>query len=349
MANEQAWRHGLEVREVYQNTIKGYAAEIPEGELEEVENDPRVDFVEQDQEMQVTRKKKKNKKRGRSSASQTLPWGINKIDADVSSTLAGNRLGMVSNVNVYVIDTGISTHRDLNVIDRAAINTVKDGKDYDCDGHGTHVVGTVAAKDNSRDVVGVAPGAALTGVKVLNCSGSGTTSGVIAGIDWVTAKAKKPAVANMSLGGGASKALDDAVRRSANSGIFYALAAGNDGSNACNFSPARAGAGTNNGIMTVAATNSSDAETSWSNYGSCVDVWAPGSSILSTRKGGGTTTKSGTSMASPHGAGGGALYLSKNIGASPSTVESNLKSAATTTANKSKDGRTIRREYIKTF
>jgi subtilisin family serine protease len=172
---------------------------------------------------------------------------------------------------------------------------------------------------------------------------------VIKGVDWVTANAVKPAVANMSLGGGVSTALDSAVVKSANSGVFYALAAGNSGADACNSSPARAGAGTNNGIMTVAATDSSDKEASWSNYGPCVDIWAPGVSILSTRKGGGTTTMSGTSMASPHGAGGGGLYLSNNTGASPAAVETALKSAAQTTANKSKDGKTIVREFVGTF
>jgi subtilisin family serine protease len=153
----------------------------------------------------------------------------------------------------------------------------------------------------------------------------------------------------MSLGGGASQALDDAIRKSANSGVFYALAAGNDGANACSTSPARAGAGTNNGILTVAATDSADKEASWSNYGSCVDIWAPGVCILSTRKGGGTTTMSGTSMASPHGAGSGALYLSTHTGASPSSVEGAIKSVATSTGTKSKDGRGIQRMDVSTF
>jgi serine protease len=327
VAAEQARRHGLTVRHVYQNTIKGYAAVIPEGALEEVEQDPRVDFVEQDQEMKAL--------------AQSVPWGINRIDADVSSTNAGDGSGTVSNVNAYIIDTGIYKHPDLNVVKHVNFTG---GKNNDCHGHGTHVAGTVAAKDNGRAVVGVAPGAPLTGVKVLNCNGSGNTSGVIKGVDWVTANAKKPAIANMSLGGGASRALDNAVKKSAASGVFYALAAGNDGKNACNYSPARAG--TSDGVMTVAATNQDDKETSWSNYGSCVDLWAPGASILSTKKGGGTTTMSGTSMASPHGAGGGALYRSNNTAKTPAEVESALKSAATTTSNKSKNGKTIVRENV---
>jgi subtilisin family serine protease len=347
VANEQARQHGLKVRDVYRNTIQGYAAEIPEDEIQEVENDPRVAFVEQDQVMKATKKKKKKEKRRRNPApiAQVLPWGINKIDADVSSTKAGDGTGGVSNVNAYIIDTGISTHGDLNVTNPAALNAVNDGKNYDCNGHGTHVAGTVAAKDDSSDVVGVVPGAPLTGIKVLRCNGSGTTSGVIAGVEWVTANAEKPAIANMSLGGGASDALDQAMKKSAESGIFYAVAAGNDGADACTKSPARAGAGTNNGIMTVAATDSADKEASWSNYGSCVDIWAPGVSILSTKRGGGTTTKSGTSMASPHAGGAGALYLSTNTGASASAIEARLKTDSVATSTKSKNGAVIKRLF----
>jgi subtilisin family serine protease len=282
-----------------------------------------------------------------SAVAQTLPWGIDKIDADVSSTRAGDGSGAVANVNVYVIDTGVdTTHPDLNVVGHVAF---AGGPNRDCHGHGTHVAGTIAARDDANDVVGVAPGAPITGVKVLGCNGSGSNSGVIAGIDWVTANAIKPAVANMSLGGAASQAIDDAVRRSAASGVFYALAAGNEATNACTRSPARAGAGTTNGIMTVAATDSADREASFSNYGTCVDVWAPGVSVLSTRKGGGTTTMSGTSMASPHGAGGGALYLSTHSGSSPSAVEGALTSAAQATGTTSRDGRSIVREYVGGF
>jgi subtilisin family serine protease len=207
------------------------------------------------------------------------------------------------------------------------------------------VAGTVAARDNASDVVGASPGLRLIGVKVLGCSGTGSTSGVIKGVDWVTANAVKPAVANMSLGGGPSQALDDAVRRSAASGVLYSLAAGNDGDDACTSSPARAGAGTNNGIVTTAATNSIDQEASWSNYGPCVDLWAPGVSILSTRKGGGTTTMSGTSMASPHIAGTGALYLSSHPTTAPAQVESQLKANALIPGTQSKDKRSIRLVY----
>jgi serine protease len=196
----------------------------------------------------------------------------------------------------------------------------------------------------------IAPGAPLTGVKVLGCTGSGSNSGVIKGVDWVTANATKPAIANMSLGaGGVSQALDDALRKSASSGVFYSVVAGNKGEDACNYSPARAGAGTNNGIMTVAATDEEDRETSWSNYGPCVDLWAPGARIPSTKMGGGTTTMGGTSMAPPHG-GGAALYLSRNTSASPSAVERALTSSATTTtATTSKDGAAIVRERVGGF
>jgi subtilisin family serine protease len=334
-AREHAQRHGAEVLYTYEHALKGYAARLSAERVEDLEADPDVDYVEQDGQMGI--------------AAQTLPWGINKVDADLSSTKAGDGSGAVPGVNAYIIDTGIDTaHTDLNVINHVNPSGAGGGN-KDCNGHGTHVAGSVAAKDDTSGVVGVAPGAQLTGVKVLNCRGSGSTSGVIKGVDWVTNNAKKPSVANISLGGGTSQALDDAVVNSAKTGIFYALAAGNNGANACSYSPARAGAGTNNGIMTVASSDSADREASSSNYGSCVDIWAPGVSILSTKMGGGTTTMSGTSMASPHGAGGGTLYLAKSTSASPATVESALKSAATTTANKSKDGRTITRENVTGF
>ena len=333
VAREHAQGYGAQVLQTYQHAIRGYAARIPDQRLDRVRADSRVDYVEPDQTMRAE--------------AQTIPWGINKVDADASSTLAGNGSGAVSNVNAYVIDSGIYKHPDLNVVKH--VNFTGDGRNSDCYGHGTHVAGSVAARDNASDVVGAAPGAPLTGVKVLGCTGSGSNSGVIKGIDWVTANAKKPAIANMSLSGSPSQALDDAVRRSAAVGVFYSLAAGNQGDDACTHSPARAGAGTDNGIATVAATNSSDGEWTSSNHGPCVDVWAPGDGVLSTKKGGGTTTKSGTSMAAPHVGGGAALYLSRNTTASPSAVEGALTSSATTTANTSKDGAAIVREYVGGF
>ena len=347
-ANPAAWQYldrgvagavqALEARDqfradhVFSAAIRGFSARLSAAQIAGLRNDPDVAYVEADGTVRAI--------------AQTLPWGIDRVDADVSSAAAGNGSGAIANVNTYVIDTGIDAHPDLNVVGHV---NFAGGKNADCHGHGTHVAGTVAARDNATDVVGVAPGAPLTGVKVLSCSGSGTTSGVIKGVDWVTANARKPAVANMSLGGGVSQALDDAVVRSANTGVFYALAAGNDGVDACNSSPARAGAGTDNGIMTVAATDANEREASWSNFGSCVDVWAPGVSILSTRLRGGTTTMSGTSMASPHVAGGGALYLSSHSLESPAVVENVIKTTAATPGTASKDGRQIRRLYVGGF
>ena len=246
-------------------------------------------------------------------------------------------------MNAYIVDSGVSSHPDLNLV--AHGNWTGDGKNYDCNGHGTHVAGTVGARDDANHVVGAAPGVSVTGLKVLGCDGSGLMSNIIAAVDWLTTYAKKPAVANLSLSGGALQSLDDAVRRSASSGVLYVVAAGNTGANACNYSPARAGAGTNNGIVTVDATDSYNREPSWSNYGSCVDVWAPGVSVLSTYNNGGTAYMSGTSMASPHVSGAGALYLSRNTTVSPSVAESVLKSNVLSPGTTSKDGRAVRIVY----
>jgi aqualysin 1 len=333
VAREHAQRHGAEVLFTYQYAIEGYAARLPERRLDEVRADERVDYVELDQTMHAQ--------------AQTLPWGINKIDADASSTRAANGSGSVTNVNAYVIDSGIYRHADLAVVKN--VNFTGDGKPTDCHGHGTHLAGTIAAKDNDAAVVGASPGAPLTGVKVLGCNGSGTLTSILKGVDWVTANAEKPAIANMSLSGPASQTLDEAIRGSAGSGILYSVAAGNDGARACNYSPARAGAGTNNGIVTTAATDKYDRELSWSNYGSCVDIWAPGVGILSTRKGGGTKSMGGTSQAAAHVGGGAALYLSSHAGAAPSNVESALEQAAKTAPNKSKSGSSIAREYVGGF
>jgi hypothetical protein len=332
-AEGMARRYGLGVGFVYGHALEGFSAVIPDGRIGAVRADERVERVEPDETYRAT--------------TQTLPWGINKIDADKSSTRAGNGSGAVRNVNAYVIDSGIYGHGDLAVVEN--VNFAGDGKPTDCFGHGTHIAGTAAAKDNAKAVVGAAPGAPLTGVKVLGCDGSGTLTSILKGVDWVTANANKPAIANMSLSGPASQTLDDAVKKSVSSGVFYSIAAGNDGARACNYSPARAGAGTNNGIATTAATDRYDREPSWSNHGSCVDVWAPGAGVLSTRKGGGTEKMRGTSQAAAHVGGGAALYLSSHAGAAPSGVERTIKQAAKTTINKSKSGSSIAREYVGGF
>ena len=320
-------QEGFEVGFVYREALEGFSAEIPDDSVDEVRNNPKVAYVERDKVV--------------TTLDQTLPWGVDRIDADLSSTQAGDggldpTKNTISGVNVYIIDTGIGAHADLNVVNLVNFHG---GPDADCDGHGTHVAGTLAAKDDTSDVVGVAPGAPLTSVKVLGCTGSGTTSKVIKGVDWVTDNAVEPAVANMSLGSsGRIKSLNAAVRNSAANGVFYSLAAGNEGQSACKSSPAMTGAGTNNGILTTAATNQADKEPSWSNFGPCVDLWAPGAKILSTKLGGGTTTMSGTSMAAPHADGTAAIYLSAHPTDSPAEVEADLKSKSTVPGTKSKGG-----------
>jgi subtilisin family serine protease len=267
-----------------------------------------------------------------------MPWGVDRVDADQSSTISGNGSGAVNGVNIYVIDTGIGTHPDLNLVRHVTMDTA--WSTTDCHGHGTHVAGTVGARDNTGYVVGVTPAVRLTAVKVLGCDGAGPLSTVIKGVDWVTANAVRPAVVNMSLGGPPSDAGDAAVLNSVSSGLVYVVAAGNAGGNACSYSPARLGA--RNGVITVAATDRYNREPSWSNYGACVDLWAPGASILSTRLGGGTITMNGTSMAAPHVTGAAALYRSIFTGATPASVENALKMFSRSFGTVSKDGRAIR-------
>jgi subtilisin family serine protease len=331
VASLHSAEYGARVDNVWSVALHGYSAVIPNDRVAAVRADQNVSYVVPDGVATAT--------------AQVLPWGVDKIDADLSSTLAGNGSGAITNVDAYVIDTGIDTsHPDLNVVEfRSFIG----GPKTDCNGHGSHVAGTIGAKDDSNGVVGVAPGIRLHAIKVLNCSGSGSWSSVINGINYVASTTTRPAVANMSLGGAQNSAVDDAVKGAVSHGVFFAVAAGNDGGNACLHSPAAAG--TAGGVATIAATDSSDREASWSNYGSCVDLWAPGVSIYSTYKNGGYATLSGTSMATPHVAGGAALYLSTHTSASPSSVETALKNAAVSTGTTSKDGRAITREYVRTF
>ncbi|MPZ97621.1 MAG: S8 family serine peptidase, partial [Propionibacteriales bacterium] len=252
-------------------------------------------------------------------------WGIDRIDQrnlPLSNSYTYNQTG--AGVTAFIIDTGIrATHNDLSGRVGSGFTAINDGNGTnDCHGHGTHVAGTVGS-----ETYGVAKDVALRPVRVLGCDGSGTTAGVIDGVDWVTANKAASSVANMSLGGGVSTALDNAVGASINAGVTYAVAAGNDfGANACNGSPARVSA-----AITVGSTTSSDARSSFSNIGSCLDLFAPGSNITSTWNTSNTATNtiSGTSMATPHVAGVAALYLQANPGAPAATVRDAIVNGAT--------------------
>ncbi|HEX8409763.1 MAG TPA: S8 family serine peptidase [Thermoanaerobaculia bacterium] len=294
---------------VYKSALKGFSAKMSEQEALAIASDPRVKYVEEDGEVTTM------------ATQSSATWGLDRVDQrdlPLSSTYVYNATG--AGVKAYIIDTGINiAHTDFGGRAIGGYDAV-DGSlpAADCNGHGTHVAGTVGGT-----TWGVAKGVTLVAVRVLDCAGSGTNSGVIAGVDWVTADhaAGAPAVANMSLGGGAATALDDAVRRSIADGVTYALASGNSNTDACTSSPARVAEG-----ITVNSSTSSDARSSFSNYGTCTDIFAPGTSITSAWYSSNTATNtiSGTSMATPHVAGAAALYLQGNTTASPATVASAL-------------------------
>ncbi len=299
---------GVSPRYVYTAVLNGFAAQLNEGQLNALRHNPNVDYVEQDGVAQA------------SATQSNATWGIDRIDQR-SRPLSGTYTytTTASGVYAYIIDTGIYTAHS-NFGGRASnVYDAFGGNGNDCNGHGTHVAGTVGSA-----TYGVAKAARLRGVRVLDCNGSGSWSGIIAGIDWVRVNRTNPAVANLSLGGGYNSSVNTAVTNLANSGVFVAVAAGNSNADACNYSPASASA-----VTTVASSTSSDAKSSFSNYGSCVDVYAPGSSITSTWNNGGTNTISGTSMASPHVAGVGALYKATYGNASQSTIDSWIKNNAT--------------------
>ena len=309
----RAEERGGQVVDAWTHALRGFAVRGGPNLILELRSDPNVQFVEQVQEYTTT-----------AITQSGATWGLDRIDQRDLSPLDGNYTytNTGAGVRAYIIDTGIRlTHSEFGGRATWGTNTAG-GKNDDCNGHGTHVAGTVGG---SR--YGVAKGVSLVSVKVLNCAGSGTTTGVVAGIEWVTANGVKPAVANMSLGGGASSAIDGAVNNAVGSGITFAVAAGNSNANACNYSPARAPA-----AITVGATTNTDARASYSNYGDCVDIFAPGSSITSAwnKNDSQTKTISGTSMASPHVAGVAALYLQGNPGASPAAVANALVNNATT-------------------
>ena len=293
------------LRYTYTSALKGFAATLSPASAQVIAANPLVAYVEADQLYSVD-------------ATQSMdangdPWGLDRTDQQarpLSRTYTYTATG--AGVHAYIIDTGIWTlHGDFG----GRANNVYDAlgaTGEDCHGHGTHVAGTIGGA-----TYGLAKSVSLHGVRVLSCGGLGLTSQIIAGIDWVRQNAIKPAVANMSLGGGLSTALNDATTNLWNSGVFVAVAAGNDNVDACTASPASA-----SGAFTAAASEKTDAKASYSNWGTCVEAYAPGSAIVSDFLGGTTMSLSGTSMASPHVAGVAVLYKA-TFGDQPSATVSN--------------------------
>lgn len=303
---------GAKPEHVYRHTIKGFSVRVPAAAIQGLLKNPKVKYIEQDQEVKAT-----NTQTG-------ATWGLDRVDQrnlPLNGTYTYSTNG--ATVDAYIFDTGIRTdHTEFTGRSVSGYDAFG-GTTNDGNGHGTHVAGTVGGT-----IYGIAKSIRLIAVRVLDNAGSGTTSGVIAGVDWAVAHhaAGKPAVGNMSLGGGASTATDDAVKRAVADGIVMVVAAGNSNANAANYSPARVPE-----AITVGATTSTDARASYSNFGSILDIFAPGSSITSAWHTSSTATNtiSGTSMACPHVAGVAALYLEANPGATPAQVEQALKAAAT--------------------
>jgi subtilisin family serine protease len=326
-ASALASRYQGNVKHTYSTALNGFSVTgMSERQARRLAADPDVEFVERNTLATIQE-------------TQSNPvWGLDRIDqANLPLNQKYTYPNTASNVTAYVLDTGIrKTHSEFE-------GRASDGYDFidndsvaqDCQGHGTHVAGTVAGR-----TYGVAKKAKLVGVRVLDCNGSGAWDGIIRGIDWVTANGKKPAVVNMSLGGsGTNASLENAVKRSISAGFTYVLAGGNSGQDACNFTPARTPE-----AITVGASDRADKRSIWSagssNYGRCLDIWAPGSDIVSASHSNDTGTRSmgGTSMASPHVAGAAALHLGANPSATPAQVRSALVGAAT--PNKLTDIRT---------
>ncbi|MEU3739356.1 S8 family peptidase [Streptomyces sp. NPDC032198] len=308
--------YGGSVKKTFRSALDGYTVDLSAAEARQLAADPAVASVEQNRTV-------------RADATQSnAPWGLDRID-QTSLPLSGTYTypdTAGSGVTAYVIDTGVRiTHSEISGRAVNGYDAVDgDSTAQDGNGHGTHVATTIAGK-----TYGVAKKAKIVAVRVLDNNGSGTTAGVIAGIDWVTSNhaAGAPAVANMSLGGGASTTLDNAVKNSIADGVSYAVAAGNEGVNASSSSPARVPA-----AITVGATSNTDAKASWSNYGSVLDIFAPGVSITAgwNTSDTATNTISGTSMATPHVAGAAAVYLAGHSSATPAQVASALVNGATT-------------------
>lgn len=295
-------------------SVRGFSVHVSERQAKRLAADPAVAYVEQDRTFTVD-------------ATQTNPpsWGLDRVDQrNLPLNQQYTYSTTASNVNVYVLDTGVrASHQTFGGRVKQGYDFVDNDTDADDGyGHGTHVAGTIAGSQ-----YGVAKGASVYPVRVLNSQGSGTTAQVVAGINWITQNARKPAVANASLGGGASTTIDSALRNSISSGVTWAVAAGNSNTNAGSTSPARV-----QEAITVGATDRTDTRASYSNYGAVVDLFAPGSGITSAWNSSDTATLTGdgTSFASPHVAGAAALYLSTNTAATPAQVAQALTTKATT-------------------
>ena len=321
---------GTEILYIYEDVLNGFAISVPNERIIEVlEQSPFVDHIEKDKVVKAF--------------AQTLPSGVNRVDGDLSSTKSGSGSGVI-NTDIAILDSGIYTsHSDLNVYhQKSFVSGTSSGNDDN--GHGTHVAGIAAAKDNSIGVVGVAPGAKLWAIKVLDRNGSGALSTIIKGIDYIRQYANQIEVANLSLGCECkSSAFDTAINNAVKAGITFVVASGNSGKVASTFSPAN-----NPNVIAVSAIGDSDGKcggtgpstgsgkddtlASFSNYGSVVDIAAPGTKIYSTYKGNSYATMSGTSMASPHVAGAAALYEASHPGASPSEVRNALLSGGSTSS-----------------
>jgi len=321
VAVDMAAAYGLDVQMSYTHALPGFVVRATPKQLEKLLGDGRIAFVEEDGYVSID------------AVQSGATWGLDRVDQR-NLPLSGSYeyTTTASNVNTYIIDTGVlSTHTEFTGRMGSGYTAISDGRGTtDCNGHGTHVAGTVAG-----NTFGLAKGARVFPVRVLGCNGSGTNSGVIAGMDWVAANHIKPAVANMSLGGGASTATDNAVTAMHNAGVVVVVAAGNDNGDACTKSPARAPL-----AITVGSTTSTDARSSFSNFGTCLDIYAPGSSITSAwfTSASATNSISGTSMAAPHVAGAAALYLANNPNATPAQVATAITNNAT--PNKVTDART---------
>jgi serine protease len=309
-------KYDVKIQNNFGSVLNAVLVDASEKQIKQLLSDPSVAYIEQDQMMYATPIEAQGDQ-------PNATWGLDRIDQR-SGSLDGNYHYDFdgTGVTAYVVDTGVlNTHNEFGGRSSSGYDFVdNDSNSTDCNGHGTHVAGTIAGS-----TYGVAKNVNIVGVRVLGCNGSGTNSGVIQGINWVKNNASGPSVANMSLGGGASQATDDAVNSAVAAGITFVVAAGNDNSNACNYSPARAA-----NAITVGSTANGDSRSSFSNYGNCLDIYAPGSSITSAwyNSNSATNTISGTSMAAPHVAGVAALYLDENNNLSTSQVESLLNSRA---------------------